>query len=266
MFLRQEEPRQPAIGWAAESDERLVVRTRADSPELKRAAQAIEQAAWAELGFLNYTRSHYDHYAALLEAFPDFQLVLVNEETGYPVAAGNCVPIKCADPDGLPPEGWDWAVHHAAMRRGEGADTLCALAISVPPLNRRLGYARRMIEAFNALAKAKGLERVVAPVRPSAKTKHPFVPIDDYVDWTDDEGRAFDPWLRSHIACGARIVRVCKRSMVVEEPLPFWETWASRRFEESGEYQMTGALAPVSIDVARGVGRYEEPNVWVAYN
>jgi hypothetical protein len=31
----------------------LVIRSRADSPELKKAASAIEQAAWNELGYLN---------------------------------------------------------------------------------------------------------------------------------------------------------------------------------------------------------------------
>ena len=34
--------------------QRYAVRTRADSPELRKAAMAIEQAAWSALGFLNY--------------------------------------------------------------------------------------------------------------------------------------------------------------------------------------------------------------------
>ena len=46
----------------------LVIRSRADSPELRKAASSIEQAAWNELGYLNYTRAHYDHYADLHNA------------------------------------------------------------------------------------------------------------------------------------------------------------------------------------------------------
>ncbi|MBI1186119.1 MAG: transferase [Alphaproteobacteria bacterium] len=200
----------------------------------------------------------------MLTAFPDFQLCLIDEERGYPVAVANSVPIK--RPDVLPTEGWDWAVHHAAMRRGEGADTLCALAVSVPAINRRKGLARIMIRALGDLAASKGLAGPVAPVRPSAKKGHPFVAFDDYLAWTDDNGRAYDPWIRSHLACGGKIERACTRSMVVEEPLAFWETWSNREFRESGGYAIEGGLAPVQIDVERGVGRYEEPNVWISYS
>jgi len=244
---------------------RLVVRTRADGAELCRSAQVVEQASWADLGFLNYTRSHFDYYAGLLDRFPDFQLCLVDDETGYPVGVANCVPIKCADPEALPQEGWDWAVAHAAIHQGNGADTLCALAVSVPALHRKKGYARILIRALGELALKKGLKGPVVPVRPSSKKLHPLVAIEDYVAWTDDRGRAFDPWIRSHVSCGARIVRPCTRSMVVEEPLAFWETWSNRTFEQTGAYRMEGALAPVLIDVERRIGRYEEPNVWVAY-
>jgi hypothetical protein len=38
-----------------------------------------------------------------------------------------------------------------------------------------------------------------------------------------------------------------------------------RRFESSGFYDVPGALAPLEIDLGRQRGRYEEPNVWVAY-
>ncbi|MGE5260826.1 MAG: hypothetical protein ACM3MH_08100 [Actinomycetota bacterium] len=56
----------------------LVIRSRADSPELQKAAAAIEHAAWSDLGFLNYTRAHYEHYGDLLEAYPEYQLCLVD--------------------------------------------------------------------------------------------------------------------------------------------------------------------------------------------
>jgi hypothetical protein len=53
--------------------------------------------------------------------------------------------------------------------------------------------------------------------------------------------------------------------MVVEEPIAFWETWSKRAYPESGSYAFDGALVPLEIDLKRGVGRYEEPNVWVTY-
>lgn len=245
---------------------RFIVRTRADCPELKKAASAIEQAAWNDLGYLNFTRPHYELYAQLLETYADYQLCLVDEARGYPVAVANCVPLSCRGVDGLPPEGWDWVVERAAMRGAdEEADTLGALAISVPAVYRAKGYARLMIRELLALAERKGLNGLVAPVRPSLKARHPRVAIEDYVTWTDDLGRAYDPWIRSHLASGGRLVGPCVRSMVVEEPVGFWETWTEQRFERSGSYEMAGGLVPLEIDLESQRGRYAEPNVWVAY-
>jgi hypothetical protein len=243
----------------------LVIRSRADSPELKKAATSIEQAAWNELGYLNYTSAHYEYYSDLLNAYADYQLCLVDQETGYPVAAANCVPFACSGADDLPPEGWDWVVETAARSKGSGVNMLGALAISVPAVHRSKGYARLMIRSLVDLAEAKGLRGLVAPVRPSAKVRHPWVPIEEYIAWTDRNGRVYDPWLRSHLSCGGRLVGPCERSMVVQEPIAFWENWSKQRFEESGAYALEGALVPVMIDLDRQTGTYEEPNVWVSY-
>ncbi|MEZ5995152.1 MAG: hypothetical protein R3C25_05310 [Hyphomonadaceae bacterium] len=243
---------------------RYAVKTRADSPELRKAAMAIEQAAWGALGFLNFTRAHFAYYQQLLDEHADCQLCLVDEATGYPVAVGNCVPIAC-DFDNLPPEGWDWIVETAANGGAKPRNALGALAISVPGIHRSKGLARRMIEEFRNLAQAKGLDGVVAPVRPSAKHLHPYIPIDEYITWNDEKGRLFDPWLRSHASAGGRIIKPAERSMVVDEPVAFWEMWSGRPFEASGDYKIDGALTPVSIDLDHDCGRYVEPNVWFAY-
>lgn len=243
---------------------RYAVKTRADSPELRKAAMAIEQAAWSALGFLNFTRAHFAFYQQLLEQHADCQLCLVDEETGYPVAVGNCVPLAC-DFNNLPPEGWDWIVTTAANDRGQPANALGALAISVPGIHRGKGVARRLIEEFRNLAARKGLDGVIAPVRPSEKHRHPFLPMQEYVSWIDEHGRLFDPWLRSHAAAGGRMIKPAERSMVVEEPVGFWEMWSGRSFERTGEYALEGALAPVAIERERDIGRYVEPNVWFAY-
>jgi len=243
---------------------RYAVRTRADSPALKRAAIAIEQSAWNALGYLNFTRAHFKHYDELLERYADFQLCLVDETTGYPVAIGCCVPFYCADPDNLPAEGWDWIVESAG--RGDVTpNMLGGLGISVPKVHRSKGLARSVIKAMNEIADQCGFEGVVIPVRPTAKAQHPEIPMAEYVSWTDDRGRPYDPWLRSHLAAGGQIVGEASRSMVVEEPVAFWETWAGRTFEGSGAYEVPGGLTSVKIDMERGVGCYEEPNVWFAY-
>jgi GNAT superfamily N-acetyltransferase len=244
---------------------KLVICSRADAPHLEKAASAIEQAAWSNLGYLNYTRAHYAYYAELLDAYPEFQLCLVDKETDYPVAVASSVPFSCSGPDALPQEGWDWLVETAACNKGAPANMLGALAVSVPPVHRSKGYARVMIRALLDLAQSKGLGGVVVPVRPTAKVRHPWVPIVDYMAWTDDRGQPYDPWLRSHLSVGGKMVGPCERSMVVQEPVAFWENWSKERFENSGSYELEGALAPVTIDLDSRIGTYEEPNVWVAY-
>lgn len=242
----------------------VIVRSHAEAPHLKKAARAIEQAAWTESGYLNYTKAHYEYYSDLVNRFPEYQLCLVDEDSAYPVAAASSVPFACKDLDRLPPEGWDWVVATAATN-GAPANMLGALAISVPAVHRMKGYGRLLIRALVDLAKTKGLRGVVAPVRPSAKVQHPWVPIAEYLSWTDEGGRVYDPWLRSHLSAGARLLGPCERSMVVQEPIAFWENWARQRFERSGAYALEGALAPVEIDVDRKTGTYQEPNIWVYY-
>lgn len=243
---------------------RYVVKTRADSPALKKAAIAIEQSAWNALGFLNFTRAHFEHYDELLERFADYQICLVDAATDYPVAVGCCVPFYCADPDNLPAEGWDWIVASAA-RTDVAPNMLGGLGISVPQVHRSKGLARLVIKAMKDIAQARGLKGVVIPVRPTAKARHPEVPMEEYVGWKDDQGRAFDPWIRSHLAAGGKVVGHAARSMVVEEPIAFWETWSGKTFDQSGSYAIPGGLTPVSIELEHGMGRYVEPNVWFSY-
>jgi hypothetical protein len=243
----------------------LVVRSRAFSDDLKAAAIDIEDATWSKLGYLNYTQAHRKYYDAILDEFADLQLCLVDVESERPVALANCVPVPCHDLDRLPEEGWDWLVETGATRGSESPNILGALAVTVPVAERGKGFAERMIRAVHELCDRLGLDAVIVPVRPTVKCEYPYVAMDDYIGWKDPNGRVFDPWLRSHVSQGARVIKPCERSMVVEEHIAFWETWAGRRFETSGQYLVEGALEPVTIDLERQVGRYEEPNVWVAY-
>ena len=44
-----------------------------------------------------------------------------------------------------------------------------------------------------------------------------------------------------------------------------WEVWTKMRFPESGEYVVSGALEPVSIDCEGEDGVYVKPNVWMRH-
>ena len=81
-----------------------------------------------------------------------------------------------------------------------GDPEFCADAVSIT------------VEEFGKLAVRKGLDGVIAPVRPSEKHRHPFIPMEEYLEWTDEKGRIYDPWLRSHMAAGGKIIRPAPRS------------------------------------------------------
>jgi hypothetical protein len=53
--------------------------------------------------------------------------------------------------------------------------------------------------------------------------------------------------------------------MVITGTVAEWEAWTTMRFPQSGRYTVPGALAPITIDRGRNVGRYVEPNVWMRH-
>ena len=89
--------------------------------------------------------------------------------------------------------------------------------------------------------------------------------MERYLQWTNEEGLSFDPWLRVHARLGAEMVKVCPRSMRITGTIAEWEEWAGTPFPESGSYVVPGALVPVEIDRQRGEGVYVEPNVWMRH-
>lgn len=230
------------------------------------AAAELEDVIWEPFGFLSHTRAHQAFYSDIIEDHADLQLCLVDEADDHPVALANCVPFHYrGDLQDLPHEGWDWLVETGSEKSPERPNVLGALAVSVASEHRGKGHAQRMIQALKDMAIHRGFDAVVVPVRPSAKWQHPYVSMSDYIGWKTETGQVFDPWLRSHVAQGASIIGPCERSMVVDEHVSFWETWAGQRFDSSAPYVLKGALAPIQIDLERESGLYEEPNVWVSY-
>jgi len=125
------------------------------------------------------------------------------------------------------------------------------------------GVSALMLGEMRRIAAAAGYEDLVAPVRPSLKSRYPLTPIEEYVTWTTTEGLPFDPWLRVHARAGATIEKVCFESMIIPGSVADWEEWTGMRFPASGTYVIPGALEPVDIDVTADRGVYVEPNVWM---
>jgi hypothetical protein len=118
---------------------------------------------------------------------------------------------------------------------------------------------------MRGIAKSKGFKYLVAPVRPNQKSKYPLTSIDDYIQWTNEEGLPFDAWLRVHARVGAKIVGPCHEAMTIRGTRREWEKWTGLQFPQSGAYHIPGALIPMKMNLERDEGIYIEPNVWMVH-
>jgi GNAT superfamily N-acetyltransferase len=194
--------------------------------------------------------------------FADYQIVLVDGSAI--VACGHTVPLYWDQTvEGLP-QGWDQGFERAFQDKHD-PNTLMAVSAAAKPAVRNTGLGSEILQAMRALARERGFNSLVAPVRPNRKESYPLAKFEEYINWNHADGSAFDPWLRTHMKLGGRILRVATESMVVEGSVEQWSSWTGGSFPASGAYVVPGALTPVHIDVEADRGRYVEPNVWVEH-
>ncbi|WP_216327155.1 hypothetical protein [Deinococcus aestuarii] len=197
--------------------------------------------------------------------FPAYNVLLLEENRV--VAGGWGVPFAW---DGSPedlPSGYDDALVRSVTEHGAGSrpNTFCFMAAAVAVTDDRRGLATRVLRALTGRAHGRGLERVVAPLRPTAKHRFPHVPMAEYARWTRPDGLSTDPWIRTHQRLGATVLGPAERSMVVEGTVAEWERWTGMVFPVSGEYAVPEALNLVRIDRALDRGLYVEENLWVEH-
>jgi GNAT superfamily N-acetyltransferase len=203
----------------------------------------------------------------LFELFPDCQLALYDAERDEVVAEAHTAPIRWDGTVAGLGDGIDAALL-AAVEPGprRPATALCAMAAEIRPSHQGRGLAVRVLAAMADLARARGLPHLLAPVRPSLKERYPLVPIERYAAWEVPGGGApFDPWLRVHARIGGRVAAPAPRSMRITGTVGDWESWVEMAFPDDGDYPFPRGLAPVTIDHARDLGAYWEPNVWVVH-
>ena len=160
---------------------RLVIRTRAYSEELSKAAASIEQAAWSDLGYLNYTRAHYENYTEILNKYADYQLCLVDLETDYPVAVFNSVPLSYTGSGDLPQEAmtaWEKA-GSVALARPAYAEATAAFGAAIR-VCRSLGDSpanlRQQLCQITPVLRGGGRLQLIARQRP-LKPAYGLIPV-----------------------------------------------------------------------------------------
>lgn len=198
----------------------------------------------------------------LYELHPEGQLAYL-DDAGDVVGTLHTIPCAWAA-DGALPGGFDEVVVDGTERATRTAGSTCLLSMSVRRDWRRRGLAEGFIDEARRRAPRVGHGAVIAPVRPTVKAVYPMVDIDHYVRWRRADGRAFDPWIRTHIACGGSIAGTAPASLTVRQPVGRWAALCGRPMERSGMHVVPGALSPVVVD--DGYGTYVEPNVWITYD
>jgi GNAT superfamily N-acetyltransferase len=241
------------------------VYTHAERPDLETASQGEDfLRQWPQ--FMYFDPYAAQHYPTMYQRYPEFQFYLQNAG-GTVVACCNSIPIAWDSTPGDLPAGWDDGLARGALGASNGItpNTLCAIQATVSANFLGQGLGSALVQTMCKLASDRGFHALIAPVRPSHKTRYPLTPIERYITWTREDGRLFDPWLRVHQQLGASILGVAPESMKITGTVADWEKWADMRFPESGDYIVPGALESVKIDCEQDQGLYVEPNVWMLH-
>ena len=145
--------------------------------DLAERAADLTAEVWPEYNAHGVVPNRY--WRRLYEEFPDFQYVLYDEDADEVMAEGHSVPLAWDGTIAGLPAGIDGAMPAAFSLReaGGAADTLCAMAIEIPPRHQRQGLSRTMIAAMARIAAGQVLGDLIAPVRPNGKERYPLTTI-----------------------------------------------------------------------------------------
>lgn len=177
--------------------------------------------------------------------------------------------------------------HHANNRddacyRSDLPNALSAISITVHPDRRSLGLAEAMIQAMKQTAKAKNLDILVVPLRPTRKSEYPLVDMAEYITWLHqpgalDQDLPFDPWLRKHVRLGGQFVKIAWSSMRVEGTITDWRQWTCCnewrtlpiKWDSDSlfvDVEFPGGLVPLRVYLQEDCAVYVEPNVWIYHD
>ena len=111
-----------------------------------------------------------------------------------------------------------------------------------------------------------GYEYFLLPVRPTMKAKYPLHTLTEYVQWLREDGLPLDPWLRTHVKIGGKILLSMEHCQMFSGPISEWAKNTNLVFNNSGQYIIPRALSPLFVDIETGLGTMVEGNVWVCHH
>ena len=209
-------------------------------------------------------------YDLLPQRYPEHQLLVLDGDGAAErvLAKLNAVPFAWSGRDeDLPPTGWEFALSMAFRPEMPAAATaVCLVEARMHPDAAGRGLSAGLLEAGRANARRLGYAHLLAPIRPTRKHREPHTPMAEYVARTREDGAAWDPWLRTHLRLGGRLVGICPCAMTIAGDLAQWRHWTGLPFDASGEVVVDGALNPVHVSRENDYAVYVEPNLWIAHS
>lgn len=200
------------------------------------------------------------------EWFPEWNLTLVDTDQD-PAATGWGIPVRWDGSVTDLPGGYTEATIRAVEGREQGIepDTLVICGAIVAGRRTGQGLAGKLLAALRDLATESGLQRVIAPVRPTLKQQYPLTPIETFMTWTRADGTALDPWVRTHLRMGATILAAAPNSQTMTGTVAEWEGWCGIPLPSSGDYVIPQGLSVLHVDREADLGTYTEPNIWIRH-
>lgn len=234
----------------------------ADAPEFDEEASTVFAEGWPEFIFHDALAKQYNDRRSRL--FPQWEFYFVSAHRrliagcwGVPLAWDGSVPDL--------PGGYTDALARSVTSYEQGIEpnTFVLMAAAVRADQQGQGTAAALITAVRDRAVAAGLTRVIAPLRPTLKTRYPLTDIATYQTWTRDDGLPLDPWLRTHVRLGATVLAPAPTSQTITGTVVEWEKWTGMAFPSGGTYTIPSGLSTLTI--TNGIGTYTEPNIWVRH-
>jgi GNAT superfamily N-acetyltransferase len=198
--------------------------------------------------------------------FPEWEFYLVSDDERL-IAGCWGVPIAWDGSVADLPGGFTDSLVRAVTAYEEGVvpNTFVLMAAAVRSDEQGRGHATRVLTAIRDHAVAAGLPQVIAPVRPTLKSRYPLTPVETFMTWTRDDGLPLDPWLRTHIRLGATLLAPAPASQTMTGTVADWEKWTGMAFPSTGTYVIPDGLTVLEIDRTTDTGTYREPNIWLRH-
>lgn len=183
----------------------LCVLTYAERPDLEDQLAEFGPL-WPEFIFHGALSTQYNDLTH--STFARFNLYVLDADERVLAAAVSAPVVWDGRPADLP-VGWDDAVRQVAAdhKAGRTPTTLCAFGAMVRREHARTGLGGAAIRAMKAVAADSGFGALIAPVRPTLKSRYPLRPIEWYMPRSQIDD--FQAGLLSRVAMrvNGRVVR-----------------------------------------------------------